>query len=65
MKGKKWSDRIRRALRAAGKPHDDAYIQLVKARLAEQVKSKGWKAVHPKKSGPLDSLVASLEAKIA
>jgi predicted ATP-dependent endonuclease of OLD family len=61
VKGKKWSDRVRRSLKASGKPSDDPYIDMLKARIAQKVAKMGWDAIHPKKKTPLESLIGCLE----
>lgn len=64
-KGKKWSDRVRRALKAAGRIADDPQIQMLKSRLAAKAAAVGWSAIHEKKRGPIENLAIALENKLS
>lgn len=61
---RKWTDRLRSALRSAGKPFDDASILPIKYKVAATARERGWAALHPEKTLPLESLSNSLERKL-
>lgn len=63
-KKKKWTSQLRYLLRACGKPHDDITVNGVKMRIAYAARDRGASAIHKDKQGPIDSLVASLEAAV-
>lgn len=64
-KKKKWADRVRNLLAKAGKPKDDATMLAIKIKVARSAAEQGLSALNPGKSGPIESLTNSLEAKLA
>jgi putative ATP-dependent endonuclease of OLD family len=64
-KNKKWTERVRNLLRAAGKPYDDGAVRPIKFKVARVAQERGWAALHPSKVGPLESLANSLERKLS
>ena len=61
---KKWAERLKNLLRQAGKPHEDGTIQIIKIKVAQAAGALGVKAIHPSKSGPIDSLKTALLQKL-
>ena len=62
---KKWSDRIRAAFAAAGKPWDDGVEKQVKLDIVSSVVAEPDKALRAATAGPINNLVALLEKKLA
>ncbi len=63
-RSKKWTDRLKNLLRRAGKPTDDGTIQIIKIKVAQAAASLGVSALHPSKSGPVESLRNALLGKL-
>jgi hypothetical protein len=62
---KKWSDRLKLVFEAQGKDWSDANKNLAKAIVARLVSQNPQASLLPARTGPVDALVKSLEAKIS
>jgi hypothetical protein len=61
---KKWSDRMGVAFHSSGQIWDDDTMRRVKAHISEVVSQDPQGAIHVKRRGALDSLIAALESKV-
>ena len=61
----KWSKQLKFFLQSCGKKYDEIAINAIKMRIANSAKELGIKAIHDKKSGPINSLISTLEKNVS